>query len=269
MYHSVSSTATEAFRDFVVPPRLFTAHLERIRALGFRTTTVSQLIRLRQQGTPLPERLVAITVDDAFADFADEVLPVLARLDMVATLYVPTGYVGGRSSWLADEAEHERPLLSWPQLLEIAGHGVECGAHSHSHPQMDLLDRRAAAREIALSKAILEDRLGTAVESFAYPFGYSNRTVRQLVEQLGFTHACAVRDLVSLATDDRFAIPRLTMTPDTTPAGLERLLGLDRSVRAELLSRGRSRASWTLRSAGLKKRGTHPSRHDWWAPTSA
>lgn len=269
MYHSVSSEATDAFREFVVPPRLFAEHLAALHSLGYSTTTITALAQMRAQGTPLPERLVAITVDDAFADFADAALPALASHGMVATLYVPTGYVGGRSAWLADEAEDHRSLLSWSQLREISGHGVECGAHSHSHPQMDLLDRRAMTREIGLSKALLEDHLGRAVTSFAYPFGYANATVRRLVEQLGFSNACAVRDLVSTPADDAYAVPRLTVTPDVMAADLTSMLQSARTARQELTSSARAVASRGLRRAGLKKRGTHPSRHDWWAPTSA
>ncbi len=53
-----------------------------------------------------------ITVDDGFADFADNAWPELSRRELAATLYVTAGLVGGRSAWLAPLAAESMIMLS-------------------------------------------------------------------------------------------------------------------------------------------------------------
>lgn len=260
MYHSVSSSSSAAFRPYTVSARLFALQMNQLAQTGYTTMTMSELSDRRARGETVPARTVVITIDDAFGDFMDNVVPVLLEVGFTATLYVPTGYVGGTSRWLIAEGEQRRALLGWRELAQIADLGIECGGHSHSHPQMDLIARRSAIREVALSKALLEDHIQQEIRSFAYPFGYSSPAVRGIVEDLGFSNACVVRDLTSDATDDKFAVPRLTVTPDFTPARLEELLIRPRGRRDVVKSSVRGSSSRLLRTARLKKRENAPSR---------
>lgn len=258
MYHSISDESSEAFRPFTVGPALFAAHIQHLVANGYQPVTASELAEMRATGRTPPDRTVAITFDDAFRDFVTVAHPVLQEAGFRSTLYVPTGFVGGSSRWLVAEGEQRRRLLSWGELSQLTSAGVECGAHSHSHPQLDLLDRRTAAHEIALSRSLLEDHLQLPVSSFAYPFGYSRRAVRELVSALGFSSAYGVADLMSGAGDDPFAVPRLTVTADTSVADLERLLSRSSGTVDEVRSRARSVASRALRTVRLKKSENAP-----------
>ena len=55
-----------------------------------------------------------------------------------------------------------------------------------SHPQLDCLPTSQAAQEIRQCKDILEQVLGQSVNSFAYPHGYHDREVRQMVVDSGY-----------------------------------------------------------------------------------
>jgi hypothetical protein len=107
--------------------------------------------------------------------------------------------------------------------------------------------------EIAACKSGLEDHLGRPVRSFAYPFGYSRKAVRRALAAAGFDHACAVRDL-AYDRDDRWTVPRWTVTPDIDPAGLVRLLTRPRTAPDSVRSGLRTTASYGLRRAGLRKK---------------
>lgn len=254
MYHSISGRASSAFADFAVPPARFAEQVRAIREAGFRAVTMSELAQLRRGGTWPAEPLVAVTFDDGYRDFVSEALPVLRDAGLCATLYVTTGYVGGTSSWLASEGEGDRAMLGWSELAEVASEGVEIGAHSATHPQMDLLAPSALRRETATPRAELEDRLSVAVQSFAYPYGYARRQTRAAVQALGYDNACSVADLVSTATDDLFALPRLTVTSHYDGDALVSLLHHHSGRMDRVHSAMRSGLSYALRRTGVKKR---------------
>jgi peptidoglycan/xylan/chitin deacetylase (PgdA/CDA1 family) len=216
MYHSISSIATPLFKQFTVSPMLFEQHIAYLSHHSYTPITVTQFVNsLAQEVSVLPERPVVLTFDDGFTDFFLDALPILKRYGFSATLYIPTAFIGQTSRWLQREKEATRPVLSWDQLMEISRCGIECGAHSHSHPQLDVLPSSLAYDEITRCKHILEDHLGQQVMSFAYPYGYYTKTVCKLVQMAGYTSACAVKQAFSSVAADPFALARLMVRSDT------------------------------------------------------
>ena len=62
---------------------------------------------------------------------------------------------------------------------------------------------------------MLEQLLGRPVDTFAYPHGYHDAAVaKELVVAAGYRSATAVRNALSPADDDRFALARVTVTSD-------------------------------------------------------
>ncbi len=224
MYHSIGARGARRFRRFVTSPEQFARQMDYLAAAGYRPITAAELSRSRAAGLPLHPMSVVLTFDDAYADFYTAALPVLRDHHFPATLYVPTGYVGGTSRWMTSLGEADREILSWSALEDIAAEGVELGAHSHSHPQLDCVAATAIRDEVVRSKHVLEDRIGTAVTGFAYPFGYCDRRARCVVAEAGFSYACVVDDLVTTPADDLLRIPRLTVNAGTDAGMLARLL---------------------------------------------
>ena len=223
LYHSVTSTPARGLERFTVRPDQFAAHLDHLIDDDRTVLPLGEIAEHLRSGTPLPEGAVAVTFDDGLADFAEHAWPELRSRGMPSTLYAVAGYLGDRSRWL-DGPAAESPMLSAGQLSALADGGVEIGAHSMTHPQLDLLPRARAQREIADSKDALEQILGRPVTTFAYPHGHHTRAVKDLVVEAGYTSAAAVRDMFSHDRDDVFAIARLTITDATTNEDLGRLL---------------------------------------------
>lgn len=225
LYHSISVQAARRFLRFTLAPGAFAAHLAHLAAAGYTPLTAARFAAaLRARADELPPRPVVITFDDGFADFQKYALPELCRHRFPATLYVVTGHVGGSSRWLRTMGEQDRPMLSWPQLREIASAGVEIGAHSHTHADLDVVGPENARDEIARSRDTLAQQLGHAPRTFAYPFGHYDRRVRALVEQEGYAGACAVRHAMSHSGDDPFAMARILVTRETGVEDLDALL---------------------------------------------
>ncbi|MGH3437037.1 MAG: polysaccharide deacetylase family protein [Sciscionella sp.] len=195
--------------------------------------------RLRRGMLPPEKPTIALTFDDAYSDFHAVALPMLMRYELTATLYVPTGYVGGHSGWMKAAGETQRAILSWSQIEEVAAAGIEIGAHSHTHPELDRLPDRALADEVARPKAVLEDHLGRAVRSFAYPYGDYDRRVRNAVATAGYCGAVTMNSWTASAADHPLELPRITVLDDTDVVTLARRLvaGGGRARRAALRAR--------------------------------
>ncbi len=214
-YHSIAATTTSSFAALTVDPSLFGEHLAALRDHGIDAIQFGEVPDALDCGRDA----VAISIDDGLADAAENAAPLLRRHGMPATLFVPTGYVGGSSRWLQGE-DGERPMLSWGALADLARDGFEIGSHGRMHIAADINPPELVRRDALASRIELQDHLGHDVRSFAYPFGYHAARGRAAVREAGFAQACAVGDLPARADDDRWALPRLQVRGGTTPDAL-------------------------------------------------
>lgn len=235
MYHEIAPRA-ETDSSLAVEPSSFAAQLRALHDGGFRTLTARELARAFTVGDEqLPDRPVVLTFDDGYADFHSRALPLLEQHGFSATVFVTTG-------WIADgggepAAAPLGPMLSWEQIEESSTCGIEFAAHSRTHAQLDRLSEPALREELWASKTELEDRLGAPVTGLAYPFGYSNATVRQFARRLGYGYGCAVRNAMAAGAADLFALPRLTVARSTTMSAFQQLVRGDRLRRIYLKER--------------------------------
>ncbi|MGD8331261.1 MAG: polysaccharide deacetylase family protein [Acidobacteriota bacterium] len=133
--------------------------------------------------TAEPRPRVVLTFDDAYANFAENVFPVLQDFEFPAVLYVPTEFVAGTSAGPLTGAE-QLPACSWEQLAELVGSGlVAIGSHTCSHCDLRSLSEEAAEDELLRSRATLEERLGISVDSFCYPRAQWNARTELLVQR--------------------------------------------------------------------------------------
>jgi len=102
--------------------------------------------------------------------------------------------------------------LSSDEVLTLAEGGlVEVGCHTVTHPKLAALPVAMQREEILNSKARLEEILGRAVSSFAYPYGrrcdYTNETIT-ITRDAGFESACVTSSGVVSRHVNRYELPR-------------------------------------------------------------
>ena len=269
MYHALSPACTSGFGRWTLSPDRFDSHLGYLSQEGYRAITVAELAERRRHGALDPSaRLVVLTFDDAYADFLDVAMPALQRYGMTATLFVPTAYVGGHSGWMRTDGEGDRAVLSWQELGEVSRRGVEIGAHSHTHPELDTLPPRAQAEEARLPKLLLEKRLGVPVNSFAYPFGLYDREVREAVAAAGYTAACTMNSWADTSGDHPLEVPRVAVFDDTDAESLAARLSASRrparraALRARRVAQLRARRRRTRPGGLIPAPGARPDRRE-------
>jgi len=182
----------------------FRAHLETLRTGGYTVLPLGEIVVRLRSGAPLPERCVAITVDDAFRSFLDGAVPLLREYGYPATLFVNTGEVGGPD------------YLNWEELRRLAREGVEIGNHSAAHgylldrrrDESDAVWRQRVTAEIRTAQDELTARLGAAPQLFAYPYGEFSSALIALVRELGFVAAVGQQSGVVGREQELFALPR-------------------------------------------------------------
>ncbi len=197
--------------------RAFREQLDRIVDAGRTPVGAGQVLDALAGGPRLPENPVLITFDDGFEDFVHTALPALAERDLPSTLFVTTGCLRPARDCLLPPAR----MLSAAQVLEVAAAGVEIGAHTHTHPQLDTVPRAAVREELVVGKDILEQTLGHDVDLLAYPHGYSDARVRALTRETGYRGGFAIRNMLSSERDDIFRVSRLTVRSDTPSRRVE------------------------------------------------
>jgi peptidoglycan/xylan/chitin deacetylase (PgdA/CDA1 family) len=233
MYHSISDDPESGVRPYYrvcTSPRRFREQMQWLNDNGYRGVTLSA--GLAWLNSPHASRLtphVAITFDDGFRDFYTHAFPILQQHGFSATMYLPTAFIGQsrrlfRPSTLNSQSATDHECLTWDEVRELRGKGMCFGSHTVNHPQLADLSRKEIEHELRASKSELEQQLGGAITSFAYPFAFpqNNRRFKEsfqsLLSEAGYT-CCATTAIgrVKLG-DDPYALKRLPVNSLDDPA---------------------------------------------------
>ncbi len=191
-YHAVSPTWDA---DLSVTPERLERQLASLVRRGYRGATFSDAVT-----GPPARRTVVVTFDDAYRSVLDLALPVLERLHLPGTVFVPTGFTDpdvpmawpGIDGWLGGPHEHELRPMGWEGLRHLAAAGWEIGSHTVSHPRLTELDDRALATELGESKATCEQAMGAPCASIAYPYGDVDVRVLGAARDAGYATGAAL-----------------------------------------------------------------------------
>jgi peptidoglycan/xylan/chitin deacetylase (PgdA/CDA1 family) len=111
----------------------------------------------------------------------------------------------------------EELIMSWDDIKEMRGNGVNFGAHTVSHPILTRLPLEAARKEILDSKKHIEKELGQEITTFCYPNGepgdYSG-DIENILQSNGFKCAITLTPTAFVSPKSRiYELPRI---PGTT-----------------------------------------------------
>jgi magnesium-transporting ATPase (P-type) len=82
---------------------------------------------------------------------------------------------------------------------------------------VDKIPSEDARREIADSRRVLEDAVGTDITAIAYPFGRYDAQTESLVSEAGYRRAVTTSEALVPAEPDWLALPRVSVNRDVGP----------------------------------------------------
>ncbi len=185
MYHSVAAPPLfHGWRGLYVTPHWLARQVGELQAA--RLPFASLPGKMEEMPT---QRQVVLTFDDAYRSLFVNGLPVLERFRARAITYVVSSLIGKTNEWDRRKKVRRERLMNEGQLREWLAEGHEIGSHTLTHANLTELSTAEARREIAESKARLEDQFGQPVRHFGYPYGAWNVRVRDLVQEAGYATA--------------------------------------------------------------------------------
>ena len=205
MYHKFGE---DRYPSTSVTLAQFDAHLDYFKNNGFHVLPLEEVVAAYRHRSPLPDKCIAITVDDAYLSVYKEAYPRMRKLDWPFTVFVASdGVDKGFSSH-----------MTWDQMREMQKGGVLFANHTATHDYL-IRKKNGETRDahIARVRADIErcqerllKELGSGPMLFAYPFGEYNTDIAQLVESMGFVafgqHSGAMGSYCNPVTLPRFPV---------------------------------------------------------------
>jgi len=206
LYHSISHSSGPTS----ISPDTFKNQLDILKACGYQAISLDALRSWHAGEKALPARSVLITFDDGLADFAESAFPILKVHHCAATVFLPSGRMGGTEKWEGIDCNAPRRLMSWSQVTDLAKENIDFGGHSVTHADLTKLSLDELQREVRQSREDIEDRIGHSPLAFATPYGRCRRRERDEIRKwfdlsLGTKLSRASRHC------DRYDLPRIEM----------------------------------------------------------
>lgn len=207
VYHHVkrlkpSDDAIE--RGLTVLPTEFENELNYLAREHYHTVSAARLVAYLRTGAPLPSKPVVITFDDGYSDVYETAFHALRAHHMVATFFIVPGFL-----------DHAR-YLTWTQVKDMAGHGMDIESHTMSHPDLRMVPPAQVWNEVSQARALLQRNLHRSVRIFAYPYGTYNARVLADLRKAGYWAAFTTRQGWRPARFELLTLPRVYVDLDDT-----------------------------------------------------
>ncbi|MDH5489092.1 MAG: polysaccharide deacetylase family protein [Rhodospirillaceae bacterium] len=187
----------------------FEQHLQELKAGGYNVMALDEIVTAIINGSELPEKTTAITIDDAYLSVYTEAFPRLKKFGFPFTVFVATDAVDR-----ADAGAYKR-YMTWAQLKELEAHplasiGSQTASHLHMIDATSLINRRDLER----SQARFEEKLGIKPNIIAYPYGEFSSDVINIVRDMGFIAGFGQHSGAFGPNDNIYTLPRFAMNED-------------------------------------------------------
>jgi peptidoglycan/xylan/chitin deacetylase (PgdA/CDA1 family) len=162
---------------------------------------------------------IAVTFDDGFQSAVDNALPIMRERGIPATIFVTTGSLGRRPTWITDSKHpnFSELVISRHELEKLHPNLVCVGSHSVSHLNLALLDPNEVSAELQQSRKDLEEILGVEVNLLSFPYGGVNKDVLDMAKEASYKRVFMNVPVSIKSSQNGYVVGRISVTLDDWP----------------------------------------------------
>lgn len=190
-----------------IRPDVFAGFVEALAEAGATAITARQAGLVLEGIDPGPPRPVVFTFDDGYRSVHHAARPILKSVGWVGTVFPVTAALGGPNTWDGASGS-DLELMSAAELVDLHSMGWEVGGHTHRHPSLPRLAPEEIDEELRRADEALEALVGSAPESFAYPYGHHDETSRSMAARR-YRWCWTIGAERATPTDARDSLPRI------------------------------------------------------------
>ena len=212
MYHSILKDPARS-NKYTITPAVLEEDLKYIKANGYETITISDLISYVYDDKPLPPKPIILTFDDGHYNNYGYLYPLLEKYDMKAVISIVGSYTDKFSE--TDEANLNYSYLRWKDINELISSGrVEFQNHTynlHDNTHGRIGAKKKKGESDNEYKKILEEDInklqnefkentGYVPTCFTYPFGGISNSSLDIIKELGFKASLSCEEGINKIT---------------------------------------------------------------------
>ncbi|GAA0084155.1 hypothetical protein UT300007_05940 [Clostridium sp. CTA-7] len=199
MYHSIADT--DPNNNLLVPISQFEGQVKWLKENGFTPMLLEGVVESFNTGK-VPEKPVAITFDDGYADNYTEAYRILKEHGMKATFFIIT-----------DKTDVDGWYMNSNMLKEMHKDGMGIENHTSRHIEFTKIPREDKIAIIKEGINTLKEKVGVDSKFVCYPVGrYDDETI-EVEKELGIKAAVTTEVGISKASDGMYSLKRIRMSP--------------------------------------------------------
>lgn len=176
------------YPDTNISLKQFDAHLNYLEKNKYQIWPLAKIAGHIKNGLAIPDRTVAITLDDGHISAYQHAYPRLKKRGWPFTVFIYTDALDQRL----------KGYISWRQLREMHKHGASIANQSKTHSHLIRLRNKESVEawsarvraDIEHAQQRIKEELGDDSEGlpmlFSYPYGEYNTALANIVQELGY-----------------------------------------------------------------------------------
>ncbi|MDG4811625.1 polysaccharide deacetylase family protein [Hydrogenovibrio sp. 3SP14C1] len=164
----------------------FDAQLDYLEQNHFNVWSLSQLVTALKNQSPIPNKTVVFTIDDAWKSVYTEAFPRFKKRGWPMTVFVNSDAI--------DKGYQSN--MTWDQMQEMQQYGAEFANHAKTHNKLvqkpnesDDAWQKRVSQEIKIAQQRLQAELGESTNQaklLSYPYGEYSESLANLIRQMGY-----------------------------------------------------------------------------------